>query len=253
MLFVAAGFTAFYMWRQIEMVFHGKPRSEAAAHAPESARSMTFSLQVLGFFSIFVGFISIPSGMFLSFLGAHRFGDFLGHTFFSHALSFNTSTALLALGLGLTAIVVAHRIYGNNKALNAKGHDPLMDNVETGPFWKLAHARLYWDETYFRLFENPYNRFAGFLANTVDWDFLHNYFHESILKRGYNALGDLLSKPVDLGIVDGAVNGTGQLVKAISARMRRLQTGYVRVYTVTLFLGAVIVIILMLLPLIKFG
>jgi NADH-quinone oxidoreductase subunit L len=254
MLLIAAGFTAFYMWRQIEMVFHGEPRSEAAKHAPESVRSMTMPLQVLAFFAVVIGFISVPSGFFLDgLLGAHRFGDFLGHTIFSHSLPFNVSVASIALGLGLIAIVVARQIYGNGKAVNEKGNDPLQDNAETGPFWKLAHARLYWDETYFRLFENPYNKIAAFLADTVDWKFLHDYLHDSVLMRGYNSLGDLLSKPVDLGIIDGAVNGMGRLVMAISARMRRLQTGYVRVYTVTLFLGAVIVIVLMLLPLIKIG
>lgn len=35
-LLLAAGFTAFYMWRQVVMVFHGTPRTTAAEKAPES-------------------------------------------------------------------------------------------------------------------------------------------------------------------------------------------------------------------------
>ena len=47
MLIVAAFLTAFYMGRQIWMVFFGKPRTEVAAHAEESPKIMTVPLMVL--------------------------------------------------------------------------------------------------------------------------------------------------------------------------------------------------------------
>ena len=62
-LLVAAGFTAFYMWRQIQMVFFGDARSEAAEHAPESTPWMTIPLVVLAVFSLLIGFINVPSGL----------------------------------------------------------------------------------------------------------------------------------------------------------------------------------------------
>ena len=92
---------------------------------------------------------------------------------------------------------------------------------------------------------------ADFLGNTVDWRFLHDYFHDSVLLRGYNKLAEWIGQPIDLGIIDGAVNGVGQVTKRTSSVMRRVQTGYVRTYTVALLLGAVVVLILMLLPLIE--
>ena len=46
-------FTAFYMARQVLMVFFGKPRSPAAEHAQESPPIMTVPLIVLACFRMF--------------------------------------------------------------------------------------------------------------------------------------------------------------------------------------------------------
>ena len=60
MLLLAATFTAFYMWRQMELVFYGRTRSQAAGHAPESVASMTVPLLILALFSVFIGFVNTP-------------------------------------------------------------------------------------------------------------------------------------------------------------------------------------------------
>jgi NADH-quinone oxidoreductase subunit L len=52
----------------------------------------------------------------------------------------------------------------------------------------------------------------------------------------------LLWKGVDAGVIDGAVNGTGAFVTAGSAALRRLQSGSVRAYAVSLFLGVVVML-----------
>jgi NADH-quinone oxidoreductase subunit L len=46
----------------------------------------------------------------------------------------------------------------------------------------------------------------------------------------------------DVRVIDGAVNGTGALVAGSSAVLRRLQTGSVRTYAGSLFLGVVFVL-----------
>ena len=46
----------------------------------------------------------------------------------------------------------------------------------------------------------------------------------------------------DVGVIDGAVNGTGSLVSGGSAVLRRLQTGSVRAYAGSLFVGVVLVL-----------
>ncbi|MCB9450719.1 MAG: hypothetical protein H6672_04735 [Anaerolineaceae bacterium] len=263
MLIVAAAFTAFYMWRQIQMVFFGKPRSEAAEYAHESGPAMLWPLGILAFFSLFAGFYNVPAnagpftifGLFdWLFGGAHSFTLFLEPSVaYAHAGEFQGGIALLALALALGAIFLAQRIYGGSKAVTAEKTDPLYANPATRGVWSLANARLYWDETYNRLFEQPFNATGNFLANTLDWAFWHDYFHNNVIAKGFDAIGQLLSKPVDLGIIDGIVNGVGRLVAWLSGGLRRIQTGYVRTYAITLLFGVVLVILILLLPMLQSG
>nr|MBA2282469.1 NADH-quinone oxidoreductase subunit L [Acidimicrobiia bacterium] len=46
----------------------------------------------------------------------------------------------------------------------------------------------------------------------------------------------------DSTVVDGAVNGTGWVVRSVGSRLRVVQSGYVRGYALTLAVGAVIVV-----------
>ncbi|BCS34662.1 NADH-quinone oxidoreductase subunit L [Luteitalea sp. TBR-22] len=52
----------------------------------------------------------------------------------------------------------------------------------------------------------------------------------------------VLWKTVDARIIDGAVNGTGHLVRESAGALRLLQTGSVRVYAASLFTGALLVL-----------
>jgi NADH-quinone oxidoreductase subunit L len=56
------------------------------------------------------------------------------------------------------------------------------------------------------------------------------------------AAADVLAQPVDQGVIDGAVNGVAALVVGIGGRLRRIQTGFVRNYALTLLSGATVVL-----------
>jgi NADH-quinone oxidoreductase subunit L len=256
-LIVAAGMTAFYMGRQIEMVFHGKPRTPAAENASENPWQITVPLMILAFFSLFVGFINIPSGLanifsfgFYGTFGGHALSDFLdfsiarGHP----APPFNPIVALTALAIGIGALVLARLLYGGGRAVNADNKDPLEVDANSRDIWRIANRRMYWDEIYNAVFIMPYTRASNFLANVVDWNFFHDYFHDTVIWKGFNSIGQLLSKPFDLGIIDGIVNGVGRVTQWFSGQLRRSQTGYVRIYAIALLVGVVAVVLLMLLP-----
>ena len=255
LLLISAAFTAFYMWRQIQLVFLGKPRTEAAEHAPESNRLITIPLLVLGFFSVFVGLMNVPAGVLGldNVFGLHLFTHRLEYAVpYTHAGEFQPLIALIATALALGAFYVAHRIYSRG-ALIATRRDPLAMLPATSAFWRLANARMYWDQAYDRLFVRPFTAIATFLYEVVDWRFWHDYFHDRVIWRGFNAISEGLSRPIDIGIIDGAVNGIGRLVRWVSGWLREVQTGYVRTYALTLLVGVVLVILVILLPLLQRG
>lgn len=253
LLLVAAAMTAFYMWRQIELVFHGRARSEAAADAPESAYTMTVPLLILAVASVLGGMLNAPHGVLGldRLFGAHSLTNFLEATVrHAHAGSFVFWLAALALGLAMLAILSARSLYGRGRGVSEAGEDTLQANGSLiSVFWLMAHRRLLWDEIYGRLFLRPYQALARFFAKTLDWDFWHNYVHDEVLLAGFNAAGRFLARPVDTGLVDGAVNGVARLIQSLSAGLRRTQSGHVRVYALALFLGTLLIVILMLLPL----
>lgn len=262
-LLIAAFFTAFYMWRQIQLVFFGEPRSEAAAHAPESSAWMTVPLVVLAIGSVFVGLINVPYGFwpFSAIYKPHEFAHWLEAVIPSmvgkEIPAFSLFVGGTATILAFVAIFLAHRFYAAEKSSTIasleNGNDPLYDLPETQQAWVIANARGYWDDFYHRVVLQPYEDIGKFLADTLDWRFLHDYFHDKVIKRGYDTIGDLLSEPVDVGLVDGIVNGVGKIVSLISGETRKSQTGYVRTYAAALLLGVVVVVILMLLPLLQIG
>ena len=59
------------------------------------------------------------------------------------------------------------------------------------------------------------------------------------LRDGSSAV---LWKVIDVRVIDGAVNGTGYLVREAAGALRLLQTGSVRVYAASLFTGVLLVL-----------
>jgi NADH:ubiquinone oxidoreductase subunit 5 (subunit L)/multisubunit Na+/H+ antiporter MnhA subunit len=110
---------------------------------------------------------------------------------------------------------------------------------------------MYWDETYFRLFENPYNRAAQWLAHRLDWEIWHDWFHNNVLRDTFNRVADFLSKPVDRGAIDEGFLGIGRGIVQFGRRLRLTQTGYVRTYIFTMLLGVLLVILIILFPFIR--
>ena len=51
-----------------------------------------------------------------------------------------------------------------------------------------------------------------------------------------------LWRGMDVRVVDGAVNGTGQVVAGMSAVLRLLQSGSVKAYAASTFLGVVAIL-----------
>ena len=53
----------------------------------------------------------------------------------------------------------------------------------------------------------------------------------------------LLWQVIDVGIIDGSVNGIGALVRSSANGLRRMQTGYVRAYAGWILFGSIVIIV----------
>ncbi len=72
-------------------------------------------------------------------------------------------------------------------------------------------------------------------------DLYGDAINEALFMRPGDALVDSMVT-FDDGVVDGAVDGTGAAGVGMSAAFRRLQTGYVRSYALSILLGALVVV-----------
>ena len=111
--FVAAGMTAFYMFRQVFMTFFGECRADehVKEHLHESSGWMTVPLIVLALGAVFAGYIGVPSALG----GSNRFEQWLepvmGHerriASAGHAVSGSASSAAEPGVFGVSKAVAA--------------------------------------------------------------------------------------------------------------------------------------------------
>jgi NADH-quinone oxidoreductase subunit L len=234
LLMIGAVLTAFYMTRQLIMVFFGKPKSEAAAHAEESPKIMTVPLMILAFFSTFTGFLSA------ALLGFTPLATWLEGAEAHHELDVPRALLLAGLAtlLALTSIAVAYFIY-RPKAQKPGVDDPLRN---LGFVYRMLNHKYWIDELYDRLFVRPYVWLSQFLAWVIDWRFWHDWFHDRVIRDGFLKIADILANPIDKLVIDGAVNGAGRLVARVSGGLRKWQTGFVRQYALVMLAGVVLIV-----------
>lgn len=204
LLILAAFLTAFYMGRQVFMVFFGQPRSDSAKNAVESPAVVTVPLVILAALSTLGGLLNFP--------GIHTLGLWLEHTFQkAEEAEFIWAVAGGSLAVALLGIFLAWLIYGRKPQTKAEAKDALagpLDGIYTGM------ANKWWvDELYQAVIIRPFEKFSDFLTH-----------------------------PVDLGVIDGIGNGLGKLTRAFSALWGRLQNGYVRAYALSILLGVVAIL-----------
>jgi NADH-quinone oxidoreductase subunit L len=247
LLAVAALLTAFYMARQIWLVFFGQSRTLAAEHSRESPLVMTVPLMILAFFSFFGGMFNLPT--------LETFTNWLDHTLGSEqaaqgtaaaAGGFNPLVALISTLLALLGIAVGiylyDRRYKDMQKLPAarRPDDPL--RLLIGPVFTGMEQKWWVDELYWAVILNPYIALSRFLADVVDWQFWHDWFHDVIIAGGYRWLSNGLAIPIDLGVIDWIANGLGTVAKVFSGSLRRIQTGFVRNYALSIFIGVVFIL-----------
>ena len=238
LLALAAVITAFYMTRQIILVFFGSSRSAAANHATENPPIMTVPLIGLAILSIVGGWINLP--------WSHMLGSWLEHTHhFFHGIDFNLTVALTSTALAVASIFVGFIVYYRRPLESSTAPDPLSSVL--GPSLKFFYNKWYIDELYDAIFVRLYEWKARFLAFQVDWDFWHDFVHDQIILKSFKNAAGTLSGPVDRLGINKFFDGLAYSVQNIAVNvLRPLQTGYVRNYALGVMLGVVMVLGIML-------
>ena len=211
---IGAAITAFYMTRMVLMTFMGKPRWEQEVPAgrrgtpeagtPGSPPHPHESPAVMIWPMIVLAIGSVVVGGFLVI--NNRLANFLapviGQAPAIHAL-FNI-TSIVTLAVVLLGVLAAWAMYGR------------LEVPAVAPAGRL-------------------------LTRAARRDLYGDAFNESVLMRPGQWL-TRLSVYFDSRGIDGAVNTTAATVGGSSGRLRRIQTGFVRSYALSMFFGAALLV-----------
>jgi NADH-quinone oxidoreductase subunit L len=209
---VGAFMTATYMFRAVYMTFLGKSRVDphVAHHLHESPGMMTGPLIILAVLSAIGGFVGFPVVE-----GWNKFEAFLAPVFpkgavaeaAHHAVGFEVIMMIVSIIIAVLGIALAYKMYIKDPRLPdqvAERYKPLYSMI----------ANKYWvDEIYDWVFVGPLIRFSVFL-----W------------------------KIIDEILVDGTVNGVAALARGFSEIFKRLQTGNIQSYALSILIGIVFLV-----------
>ena len=249
MLAIAAFLTAFYTMRQIGLTFLGSPRSEGAEHAPESVWQMTVPLMLIAPFAIGLGWFGIPASFPLIGGLVPNFIENLQEPYLEylqlHVAHPEASFLPLLVGLvvALGGLTVGWLVYG--KGIGEHQVDPVRKWL--GPVWVLFHNKYYVDELYQATIIPFSLALARFLA-LFDDKWVLDPIVDFVGRLGVWLAGVLAA--VDRLVVDGVVNGVGNVSDRFGGLLRRTQNGNIQVYLLALVIFITIWLLLETLPLI---
>jgi len=220
--------TAFYSFRMYFLVFHGKERFDqnpdshhghghdgghgaAHNHPHESPWVVTLPLVLLAIPSVVIGFFTV---------GPMLFGDFFKD-----------------------AIFVNSELHKALEVLREEFHGPLQmasHGLLSAPFWLALSgvACAYYMYMISPALPAAIQRRVAPIYKLLDNKYYMDWFNENVLARGARGLGIVLWKAGDQVLIDGAcVNGSWRVVGWVSTVIRKIQTGYLYDYALTMVLG----------------
>ena len=220
---LAAGLTAFYMFRLLIRTFFGSFQGTADEQDKlhESPATMTVPLIILAILAAVGGFVGIPelfgtnyihhflNEVFVSPAQLHlEHGASVAHAAHGHA-TLEISLMVVSVLVALAGILTAHHFYHRNPEV------PARLKKRFAGLHKLVYNKYYIDELYEKVVIAPLRGLCNLFYN----------------------IGDRL-------LVEGVVNGSAHLVNGIGSVVRLLQSGSVRHYLLGMMAGAVVMIIL---------
>src|SRR2546425_278442 len=208
---ITGALTAFYVTRALWLTFHGEPRDHHLyEHAHESPPVMVLPLAALAVGSALVGFIGVPpeAGFIHGFLrpALEARGGEVAEATRSPALVTALGLPATSVAAGLIGIAIALSMYVRHRP------DPAAVARAAGAYYRILVNKYYVDELYDHRFVDIARAFAG-----AAWAF-------------------------DIHIIDGLANRLGWLLSLSGTGLRRLQTGVVGNYALSIVAGLLLVL-----------
>jgi NADH-quinone oxidoreductase subunit L len=259
---VASLLTACYMFRLVFLAFHGERGAGsqvaghgAAAHAGHDApggshghlhdapRPMAIVLVVLAVGAALAGYVGVPGVLG----GSNRIEQFLEPSFTVERAAGGEAGERAAAPAGELAAEAAPEgaahSGGGGAALEGRlmGVSTAVAFAGIGLAWFLFVKRR-------DLAEGLAERFPGVRRVLLRKYYVDEIYDAGIVQPVKIVSEQVLWKGIDVGVIDGAVNGAGVTVTGASRWLRLVQTGSIRAYAASLMLGALVIIGYMLWP-----
>ena len=230
-----AGMTAFYMFRQLFMVFFGDCRADhhTREHLHESPSVMTLPLVVLAAGAVVAGWIGLPA-VFGGSQFAHWLEPVIAHG--EHQGSHAMELGLMGLSIAVAAagVIFAYLMYYRA----ALSPEPFV-NLAGGFFYRLFDRKWYFDEIYQFVFVN------GTLLLARIGALFDQYIIDGIVDGSatLTRFTSWLNGLFDNYIIDGIVNAIANSTFWTGNRFRRIQTGNINSYLYGILIAIALAVI----------
>jgi NADH-quinone oxidoreductase subunit L len=232
--------TATYMFRLVFLTFHGERRREAPApqhseeeepaahghhdggHLYDAPAAMAVALVVLALGSVLAGYVGVPHVLG----GDNRLATWL-------APSFQPPRAVPVEVFEVEPEAAEGERGGLELTLMAVSSAIAVLGISLAAFIWLKRRDIA---------EAMARRYPGLHRLLLNKYYVDEIYDAAIVEPVRIGSQEGLWRGLDVQVVDGAVNGTGALVAAGSSVLRRLQTGSVRAYAGSMFVGVVVIL-----------
>ena len=229
---VTALLTATYMFRLVFLTFHGEYRGAAAGdrldtaqgaghgtHLHDAPPAMAIALVTLALGSVLAGYAGVPEGLG----GGNRLGAWLEPSFAPPVAAGVAAGEAVEGGSGTE--IEEGLTHEEELALE----HTLTAVSSTIALGGIGLAFLVWIRRR-EVAAQMAARFPGLHRLLLNKYYVDEVYDAALVRPIGNASREGLWKGVDIGVIDGAVNGAAAVVGAAAWALRRLQTGSVRTY-----------------------
>jgi NADH-quinone oxidoreductase subunit L len=260
---VASLLTAIYMFRLVFLTFHGSRQgashdlaaaghdrtsasggSLAAAghgqasgggHLHDAPPAMAIVLVLLAIGSVFAGYIGFPAVLG----GSNRIEHFLAPSFAAPGIELSAEGGVSpAAAQGETSHAIEPKSEGGEDHNTELGLMAFSSGIAAAGIGIAVFFFLRRRDAADRVAAS----FAGLHRLLLNKYYVDEIYDAAIVQPIKRTSDRALWRVVDAGLIDGAVNGAGSFVNGASAILRRLQTGSMRAYALSVFVGVVLIL-----------